>query len=116
MMLDSLTFRGGCDPLEQGREKRVPGSRPDLRQINDLEPAGERLGHAIMGADPAPRRLFARSCTALAVALSVIATPLGQAFAQQRVAVVRDAEIEALVRDYAKPILQVAGLSKAGIS
>ena len=43
MMLDSLTFRGGCDPLEQGREKRVPGSRPDLRQINDLEPAGERL-------------------------------------------------------------------------
>jgi len=116
MMLDSLTFRGGCDPLEQGREKRVPGSRPDLRQINDLEPAGERLGHAIMSADPAPRRLFARTCTALAVALSVIATPLGQAFAQQRVAVVRDAEIEALVRDYAKPILQVAGLSKAGIS
>ena len=30
--------------------------------------------------------------------------------------IVRDAEIEALVRDYARPILQAAGLSKSGIS
>jgi len=38
------------------------------------------------------------------------------AFAQQRnVPIVRDAEIEALVRDYVRPILKVAGLSKAGI-
>ena len=34
----------------------------------------------------------------------------------QSVPIVRDAEIEALVRDYARPILQAAGLSKSGIS
>lgn len=34
---------------------------------------------------------------------------------QQSVPIVRDAEIEALVRDYVRPILKVAGLSKAGI-
>ena len=33
----------------------------------------------------------------------------------QRVQVVRDAEIEALVADYARPILQAAGLSRSGI-
>jgi predicted Zn-dependent protease len=38
------------------------------------------------------------------------------AFAQQgNVPIVRDAEIEALVRDYVRPILKAAGLSKAGI-
>ena len=36
------------------------------------------------------------------------------AFAQN-VPVVRDAEIEALVRDYARPIFNAAGLSKSGI-
>ena len=34
---------------------------------------------------------------------------------QRRVPVVRDAEIEALVRDYARPIFKAAGLSKSGI-
>ncbi len=33
----------------------------------------------------------------------------------QSVAVIRDAEIEALVRDYARPILKAAGLSKSGV-
>ena len=33
----------------------------------------------------------------------------------QNVAVIRDAEIEALVRDYARPILKAAGLSKSGV-
>lgn len=33
----------------------------------------------------------------------------------QNVPIVRDAEIEALVRDYARPILKAAGLSKSGI-
>lgn len=37
------------------------------------------------------------------------------AYAQQSVAVVRDAEIEALLRDYAQPILKAAGLSSSRI-
>ncbi len=37
------------------------------------------------------------------------------AVAQQRVAIVRDAEIEALVTEYARPILKAAGLSRSGI-
>jgi predicted Zn-dependent protease len=52
----------------------------------------------------------------LLAGLYLAATVFGSAQAQQRVAVVRDAEIEALVRDYVKPILQAAGLSKSGIS
>ncbi|MCT8999567.1 M48 family metalloprotease [Chelativorans intermedius] len=35
--------------------------------------------------------------------------------AQRGIPIVRDAEIEALVADYAKPILQAAGLSRSGI-
>lgn len=85
-----------------------------LREIDDREP-GDEGGRRLAAAAPASRRFGARACAAFAVALSLVATSLGQAFAQQRVAVVRDAEIEALVRDYAKPILQAAGLSKAGI-
>ena len=46
-----------------------------------------------------------------AVISAVITVP---AFAQN-VPVVRDAEIEALVRDYARPIFNAAGLSKSGI-
>ena len=38
-----------------------------------------------------------------------------QGSGQQRVPIVRDAEIEALVRDYARPILKAAGLTKSGI-
>jgi len=34
---------------------------------------------------------------------------------QQRLPIVRDAEIEALVRDYARPILGAAGLQKSGV-
>nr|WP_245411786.1 M48 family metalloprotease [Phyllobacterium leguminum] len=42
--------------------------------------------------------------------------PLGEAFAQSRsLPIVRDAEIEALVSDYAAPILKVAGLNSRGI-
>ena len=36
-------------------------------------------------------------------------------FAQGRVAVVSDAEIEGLIADYARPIFKAAGLSKAGV-
>jgi predicted Zn-dependent protease len=54
---------------------------------------------------------------ALAVAIAIPAqmSNVGAASAQGRVAIVRDAEIEALVREYARPILNAAGLSKSGI-
>ena len=59
---------------------------------------------------PASRLIFR---LVLAATLVLAALP---AQAQQRgVAVVRDAEIEALVRDYATPILDAAGLGRSGI-
>lgn len=55
-------------------------------------------------------RAFAVLCLSAAMALtSTLAT-----FAQN-IPLVRDAEIEALVRDYARPIFKAAGLSNAGI-
>jgi predicted Zn-dependent protease len=57
-----------------------------------------------------------RSAVAFAVAAPAIVAAPAVATAQQRgVPLVRDAEIEALVRDYARPILQAAGLSKSNI-
>ena len=48
--------------------------------------------------------------------IMVFSLSLQPALAQQRgVAVVRDAEIEALVRDYAAPVLKAAGLARAGV-
>lgn len=53
---------------------------------------------------------------AVAVALQATLVPLSQAAAQGRsVPIVRDAEIEALIADYARPILKAAGLSSSGI-
>lgn len=53
---------------------------------------------------------------ALACGLGLALTLPGPAFAQQRsVPIVRDAEIEALVRDYSRPIFKAAGLSNANI-
>ncbi|WP_407673640.1 M48 family metalloprotease [Nitratireductor rhodophyticola] len=49
----------------------------------------------------------------VAAYLTVASTP--SAFAQSRVTVVRDAEIEALISEYAQPILKAAGLSRSGI-
>ena len=48
------------------------------------------------------------------LALLVVTSGVVRSYAQN-VPVVRDAEIEALVRDYARPIFKAAGLSKAGI-
>jgi predicted Zn-dependent protease len=59
------------------------------------------------------RPFRATATIAFAAVLSFSAT--AQSFAQGRVAIVRDAEIEALVRDYARPILKAAGLSNSGI-
>jgi len=51
-----------------------------------------------------------------AVAAVVAFTAVQPASAQSRsVPIVRDAEIEALVTDYARPILQAAGLQKSGV-
>lgn len=55
-----------------------------------------------------------RSFAILSLGLALTLSSAFQAFAQ-RLPVVRDAEIEALVRDYARPIFKAAGLSKAGI-
>ncbi|MEP9398323.1 M48 family metalloprotease [Mesorhizobium sp. KR2-14] len=55
-------------------------------------------------------RPFAAASLAAALTLSASAS----AFAQSGLAIVRDAEIEALVRDYARPILKAAGL-KSGV-
>lgn len=62
-------------------------------------------------------RPFVRAGKALAtmtLGVAMLASTTAQSFAQG-VPVVRDAEIEALVRDYSRPIFKAAGLSKAGI-
>ena len=58
---------------------------------------------------------FARTAATLLLAFVVAASGAVGAQAQGSVPIVRDAEIEALVRDYARPILKAAGLSKSGI-
>jgi predicted Zn-dependent protease len=50
-----------------------------------------------------------------AAAHLALAAPLSAQTQQQAVPIVRDAEIEALMRDYAQPILKVAGLASSGI-
>ncbi|BCH24748.1 M48 family metalloprotease [Mesorhizobium sp. L-8-3] len=56
-----------------------------------------------------------RGLTAGLVALCLAVSTAGQALAQS-LPVVRDAEIEALVRDYARPILKAAGLGSSNIN
>ncbi len=58
---------------------------------------------------------FARATVTLLLAMLVASAGAVTAYAQQNVPIVRDAEIEALVRDYARPIFKAAGLSKSGI-
>lgn len=70
-----------------------------------------------MSSLPRPASMIARAARALATlslsaALAVASTVGALA---QGVPVVRDAEIEALVRDYARPIFKAAGLANAGI-
>jgi len=55
---------------------------------------------------------LSRLATSLVVTLALIGASPAHA---QRVNVVRDAEIEALVADYVRPILKVAGLNRSGI-
>ena len=68
---------------------------------------------------PRIARILGRSGRALvagAVVLQAILAASAPVSAQQNIPVVRDAEIEALVRDYARPIFNAAGLSKSGIN
>lgn len=57
-------------------------------------------------------RLRSALAALMALQLVMMSAP---ASAQQRIPVVRDAEIEALVRDYARPILRAAGLQNSGV-
>lgn len=73
----------------------------DRRAIGSTQ--GSHLGSAL-------RRAFSGAMAALlACAISL------PALAQGRVAVVRDAEIETLLRDYAKPVLRAAGLKSSRV-
>lgn len=68
-----------------------------------------------MGSVTALAARLARPALALAAAASVAFAAPTQAAAQRSVPIVRDAEIEALVRDYAQPILEAAGLGRSNI-
>lgn len=56
-----------------------------------------------------------RAAATLGLALLVSLSAAAGSYAQGNVPIVRDAEIEALVRDYARPIFKAAGLAKSGI-
>jgi predicted Zn-dependent protease len=56
-----------------------------------------------------------RGLVACAMAVSMVVSANRTAEAQRSLPVVRDAEIEALVRDYARPIFKAAGISGSGI-
>ncbi|MEO9337016.1 M48 family metalloprotease [Mesorhizobium sp. SB112] len=72
-----------------------------------MKPTQQTFGYLKLSA-----RIFATLFLALVVSLSASIN----SHAQSRLPVVRDAEIEALVRDYARPILKAAGLSRSGIN
>ena len=61
------------------------------------------------------RRLFRGVLAAFLTPAMLLSQAVVPAHAQQGRAIIRDAEIEALVRDYAKPVLNAAGLSKSGV-
>lgn len=67
--------------------------------------------------DPVKRRLTLRASRAVAVAVAcaVTATSLPTPAHAQRMPLIRDAEIEQLLRDYTRPILKTAGLSQQNI-
>ena len=56
-----------------------------------------------------------RAAATLLLAVLVASAGTVKVLAQGNIPIVRDAEIEALVRDYARPIFKAAGLSKSGI-
>ena len=52
---------------------------------------------------------------ALALVAGAVVLQTAPAAQAQSLPIIRDAEIEALVRDYARPLFEAAGLSKSGI-
>jgi predicted Zn-dependent protease len=113
-----------CRRLAARRAAQMPECCGDHKfMISDLLPFrrhSDRLPvQSDMTASAATFQLpaFARkTATAVMAGLVLFAGSAGPAPAQQQnVPIVRDAEIEALVRDYVGPILQAAGLSKSGI-
>lgn len=69
-------------------------------------------GHNI----PRTGRTLLKTMLALLCVAHLALAPTSDAMAQSRsLPIVRDAEIEALVRDYARPIFKAAGLSRSGI-
>jgi predicted Zn-dependent protease len=72
----------------------------------------ERLSRKLLNTRPA--RWLPQAAAAVAAGHLAFLAPV-PAQAQQSVPIVRDAEIEALMRDYAKPILKAAGLESSGI-
>lgn len=66
--------------------------------------------------DTTARGRLARALVAAAVFLHGVAATVPARAQQNSVPVVRDAEIEALVRDYARPIFKAAGLANSGIN
>jgi predicted Zn-dependent protease len=63
------------------------------------------------------RSRFAGIALRVAAALAMVPAAMqpAPALAQQSIPIVRDAEIEALMRDYARPILKAAGLESANV-
>lgn len=62
----------------------------------------------------AARRLFSR-LTALLTAAAIVLTPMAARAQQGDIRLLRDAEIEQLLRDYTRPILRAAGMEKQNI-
>jgi predicted Zn-dependent protease len=60
-------------------------------------------------------RQIARRATALATAAALIAAPLPAHAQSGGPPIIRDAEIEQLLRDYTQPLLRVAGLAKQNV-
>ncbi|CAL8981928.1 Beta-barrel assembly-enhancing protease [Rhodoplanes serenus] len=68
--------------------------------------------------DPVKRRLTLRAPRAIAAAVAFAVTMASlpvPAAAQARLPLIRDAEIEQLLRDYTRPILKVAGLAQQNV-
>ena len=87
---------------------------PPFHRRDGRLPVIDHDAASIAVTSPLPAAQFAERpcCRALAVGRRARAP---SAHAQRSVSVVRDAEIEALVRDYARPILEAAGLARSGI-
>ncbi|MCS0493582.1 M48 family metalloprotease [Ancylobacter sp. MQZ15Z-1] len=91
-----------------------------MMRLNQLDnPSLRPRGPEIRPTRPRPARLLARVAGRTAYGLAVLATGMlaaGPARAQSRGPnIIRDAEIETLLRDYTRPIFKAAGLTQQNI-